>query len=200
MQQRDLILNLLEESDDALTQDVLTRDDGEALFVKNLENVQGDERDSILFSLAFSKDPDHRTAAAQLRPTDSAGRRAPAERGDHAGPVVRWSCSARLVLRTCLSHVYAPRLVMNRCTMSTASARSGPALALGSTGAPGRRRRPARRQQCAHSQHPWPPDLEIPPDWTAGYEAIATTLAFPVTDVNEAADAVRDYIERIAEA
>jgi len=58
VQQRDLILNLLEESEDALTQDALTRDDGEALFVKNLENVQGDERDSILFSLAFSKDPD----------------------------------------------------------------------------------------------------------------------------------------------
>jgi hypothetical protein len=58
VQQRDLILNLLEESDDALTQAALTRDDGEALFVKNLENVQGDERDSILFSLAFSKDSD----------------------------------------------------------------------------------------------------------------------------------------------
>ncbi len=29
--------------------------DGEGLFVKNLENVQGDERDVVLFSMAFTK-------------------------------------------------------------------------------------------------------------------------------------------------
>lgn len=57
VQQRDLILNKLEEREDELLQAALTREDGEALFVKNLENVQGDERDTILFSLAFSKDP-----------------------------------------------------------------------------------------------------------------------------------------------
>lgn len=61
------------------------------------------------------------------------------------------------------------------------------------------------RDACEHvfasrGQHSWPPDLEVPPGWTAGYEAIATTLGFPVTDVNEAADAVRRYIERIAGA
>jgi hypothetical protein len=57
VQQRDLLLNLVEESTDPRVQAALTRDDGEALFVKNLENVQGDERDVIVFSLAFSIDP-----------------------------------------------------------------------------------------------------------------------------------------------
>lgn len=57
VQQRDLLLNLVEESTDTRIQAALARDDGEALFVKNLENVQGDERDVILFSLAFSIDP-----------------------------------------------------------------------------------------------------------------------------------------------
>jgi hypothetical protein len=56
IQQRDLILNLLEESSDLLVQRALTLEPGRALFVKNLENVQGDERDTILFSLAFSVD------------------------------------------------------------------------------------------------------------------------------------------------
>ncbi|MDR7304234.1 DUF4011 domain-containing protein [Haloactinomyces albus] len=57
IQQRDLLLNLLESSDDPRIQTALAREDGEALFVKNLENVQGDERDVVLFSLAFSVDP-----------------------------------------------------------------------------------------------------------------------------------------------
>lgn len=57
VQQRDLILNKLEEREDELLQAALAREDGEAIFVKNLENVQGDERDTILFSLAFSIDP-----------------------------------------------------------------------------------------------------------------------------------------------
>jgi hypothetical protein len=56
IQQRDLILNKLEDSADLLVQQALTREPGQALFVKNLENVQGDERDTILFSLAFSLD------------------------------------------------------------------------------------------------------------------------------------------------
>jgi Protein of unknown function (DUF4011)/AAA domain len=57
LQQRDLILNLLEESDDELIIRRLAEEGEEPIFVKNLENVQGDERDVILFSLAFSKDP-----------------------------------------------------------------------------------------------------------------------------------------------
>ena len=53
---------------------------------------------------------------------------------------------------------------------------------------------------ASRGQHPWPPRLEIPSSWVAGYEAIATALTFPATDVNDAADAVRRYIERIAGA
>jgi hypothetical protein len=58
MQQRDLILDLLENSNDPQIQTALSDEPGKQLFVKNLENVQGDERDVILFSLAFSKDPE----------------------------------------------------------------------------------------------------------------------------------------------
>ena len=51
-QQRDLIENLLRDcGDDRLLQAL---DEPDGLFVKNLENVQGDERDTILFSVAFS--------------------------------------------------------------------------------------------------------------------------------------------------
>lgn len=54
-QQRDLIFDALDADPDqriraALDQEV------EPVFVKNLENVQGDERDVILFTLAFAKD------------------------------------------------------------------------------------------------------------------------------------------------
>ncbi|MGV0578352.1 DUF3320 domain-containing protein [Mycolicibacterium elephantis] len=51
-QQRDLIENLLRDADDDRILQALDEPDG--LFVKNLENVQGDERDTILFSVAFS--------------------------------------------------------------------------------------------------------------------------------------------------
>ncbi|WP_207456412.1 DUF4011 domain-containing protein [Herbiconiux sp. SYSU D00978] len=57
VQQRDLILTMLEDGGDPAVQRALTSPDA-PLFVKNLENVQGDERDVILFSLAFSVDPD----------------------------------------------------------------------------------------------------------------------------------------------
>jgi superfamily I DNA and/or RNA helicase len=57
IQQRDLILDLLEDSPDPLVRQHLTDAVPEPIFVKNLENVQGDERDVILFSLAFSTDP-----------------------------------------------------------------------------------------------------------------------------------------------
>src|SRR5699024_8064818 len=51
-QQRDHILNLLDDarSDDVLIDSALGRED-DALFVKNLENVQGDERDIVLFKI-----------------------------------------------------------------------------------------------------------------------------------------------------
>lgn len=53
IQQRDLILDALESSDDPLVSARLS-DEEDPLVVKNLENVQGDERDVILFSTAFS--------------------------------------------------------------------------------------------------------------------------------------------------
>ncbi|MBO0907787.1 DUF4011 domain-containing protein [Arthrobacter sunyaminii] len=53
LQQRAYIEALLRDSDDPRIAEALDAPDG--LFVKNLENVQGDERDSILFSTGFSK-------------------------------------------------------------------------------------------------------------------------------------------------
>lgn len=56
-QQRDLILDLLEKLriTSPEVESAMARAD-EPLFVKNLENVQGDERDVILFTLSFAKD------------------------------------------------------------------------------------------------------------------------------------------------
>ena len=55
VQQRALIEGSLRDSgDDRIVQALDSDTDG--LFVKNLENVQGDERDTILFSTAFSAD------------------------------------------------------------------------------------------------------------------------------------------------
>ncbi|WP_299959137.1 DUF4011 domain-containing protein [uncultured Modestobacter sp.] len=53
-QQRALIDALLRDAGDEQLVEALDRTDGEGLFVKNLENVQGDERDVVLFSTAFS--------------------------------------------------------------------------------------------------------------------------------------------------
>ncbi|WP_203718370.1 DUF4011 domain-containing protein [Asanoa siamensis] len=58
VQQRDLILDLLEDGTDPLIKQRMADDQTEPIFVKNLENVQGDERDAILFSLAFSPSPE----------------------------------------------------------------------------------------------------------------------------------------------
>ena len=57
-QQRQLIEDLLHASRDHRVADVMDESKmgrGEALFVKALEQVQGDERDNIIFSIAFSK-------------------------------------------------------------------------------------------------------------------------------------------------
>ncbi|MCZ2826671.1 MULTISPECIES: DUF4011 domain-containing protein [unclassified Modestobacter] len=53
-QQRALIDALLRDAGDERLVEALDRTDGEGLFVKNLENVQGDERDAVFFSTAFS--------------------------------------------------------------------------------------------------------------------------------------------------
>ncbi len=53
-QQRAYIEGLLRDADDERLAAALDRADGEGLFVKNLENVQGDERDVVFFSTGFS--------------------------------------------------------------------------------------------------------------------------------------------------
>ncbi|MCZ2860041.1 DUF4011 domain-containing protein [Blastococcus sp. VKM Ac-2987] len=53
-QQRSYIEALLRDADDDRLSAALDRTDGEGLFVKNLENVQGDERDVVFFSTGFS--------------------------------------------------------------------------------------------------------------------------------------------------
>ena len=57
-QQRSYIESLLRDADDDRLAQALDRTDGEGLFVKNLENVQGDERDVVFFSTGFSPRPD----------------------------------------------------------------------------------------------------------------------------------------------
>jgi len=55
VQQRDLIIQLLTACDSPAVVKSIESDEADSLFVKNLENVQGDERDAIIFSLGFSK-------------------------------------------------------------------------------------------------------------------------------------------------
>lgn len=71
-QQRDLILDLLEQSDSADVRRSLERD-AEPVFVKNLENVQGDERNAILFSIAFAKNPETGTLSHNFGPLNNSG-------------------------------------------------------------------------------------------------------------------------------
>ncbi|GAB3140784.1 DUF3320 domain-containing protein [Micromonospora sonneratiae] len=72
IQQRNLILNLLEESSDPLVRKHLSAV-AEPIFVKNLENVQGDERDVVLFSLAFSPHPETGQLPLNFGPLSQAG-------------------------------------------------------------------------------------------------------------------------------
>ncbi|MBM7808347.1 hypothetical protein JOD57_004184 [Geodermatophilus bullaregiensis] len=55
-QQRAYVESLLRDAGDERLVAALDRTDGEGLFVKNLEDVQGDERDVVLLSTAFSPD------------------------------------------------------------------------------------------------------------------------------------------------
>ncbi|MEU8082368.1 DUF4011 domain-containing protein [Micromonospora sp. NPDC049101] len=73
IQQRDLILNLLEESTDPIIREHLSGAVPEPIFVKNLENVQGDERDVVLFSLAFSTNPETGQLPLNFGPLSQAG-------------------------------------------------------------------------------------------------------------------------------
>ncbi len=71
--QRDLILNLLKESADPIVREHLSGAVPEPIFVKNLENVQGDERDVVLFSLAFSTNPETGQLPLNFGPLSQAG-------------------------------------------------------------------------------------------------------------------------------
>ncbi|WCN79211.1 DUF4011 domain-containing protein [Micromonospora sp. LH3U1] len=73
IQQRDLILNLLEESTDPIIREHLSGAIAEPIFVKNLENVQGDERDVVLFSLAFSTNLETGQLPLNFGPLSQAG-------------------------------------------------------------------------------------------------------------------------------
>ena len=73
IQQRDLILNLLEDSADLLIRERMAEGAVEPIFVKNLENVQGDERDIIMFSLAFSTNPETGQLPLNFGPLSQAG-------------------------------------------------------------------------------------------------------------------------------
>ncbi|MGA5312332.1 DUF4011 domain-containing protein [Micromonospora taraxaci] len=73
IQQRDLILNLLEESADPIIREHLSGAVAEPIFVKNLENVQGDERDVVLFSLAFSTNLETGQLPLNFGPLSQAG-------------------------------------------------------------------------------------------------------------------------------
>jgi hypothetical protein len=55
--QRNLILDMLEESEEPLIRDALAAPAGRRLFVKDFEHAQGEERDVILISLVLSPDP-----------------------------------------------------------------------------------------------------------------------------------------------
>lgn len=72
MQQRNLIMDLLEQCGDGLVQKRLVPG-SDGIFVKNLENVQGDERDVILFSTAFSKKADGGSMPMNFGPLTRAG-------------------------------------------------------------------------------------------------------------------------------
>ena len=73
LQQRVLVQDLLEACDDPLVREQLRPDKEEGIFVKNLQNVQGDERDVILFTTAFSKKPGESQLPLQFGPLSRAG-------------------------------------------------------------------------------------------------------------------------------
>jgi hypothetical protein len=72
LQQKALVESLLADCDDEAVQLALSPAEGEEIFVKNLESVQGDERDVILFSVAFSKN-DKGVVPLQFGPLNRTG-------------------------------------------------------------------------------------------------------------------------------
>ena len=75
LQQKDLIQSMLFDSSNKTLQTALAEGvGGETIFVKNLESVQGSERDAILFSVAFSaKKSDPKNLPLNFGPITQAG-------------------------------------------------------------------------------------------------------------------------------
>ncbi len=48
--------------------------------------------------------------------------------------------------------------------------------------------------------HPWPPVVTVFTGWSDTYPALAAEVAFPNSDVNDAAERVQQFIQRIAAA
>jgi hypothetical protein len=69
--QRDLILDMLEESREPLFREALAVPGGRRLFVKSLEHAQGEECDVILISFALSPDPASRMLPLDCGPLSS---------------------------------------------------------------------------------------------------------------------------------
>ena len=68
IKQKEYIQDLLDDSDDRNIKKEMERvnsktGDDESLFVKNIENVQGDERDIIIFSIGYAKNKEDRIRA-----------------------------------------------------------------------------------------------------------------------------------------
>ncbi len=77
IKQRDLIAELLEERLQSVRGADLYRDqwasEGQPLFIKNLENVQGDERDAIVISTTFGKPPGSNAVRQNFGPISRQG-------------------------------------------------------------------------------------------------------------------------------
>ncbi len=83
-QQRAHIEGLIRDTQDERLIEALDGTLGEGLFIKNLENVQGDERDVILFSTAFSVN-EKGVLPLNFGPLEPRRRRAAAQRRGHPG-------------------------------------------------------------------------------------------------------------------
>ncbi len=82
---RTLVQDLLDECDDPRVREQLRPDAEEGLFVKNLENVQGDERDVILFSTRSRRSPGI-PAALNFGPLSRSGGEKAVQRRESPGP------------------------------------------------------------------------------------------------------------------
>jgi hypothetical protein len=53
---------------------------------------------------------------------------------------------------------------------------------------------------AARKQHSWPPRITVYPEWAELYEAMATDLGMPITDVSDAVEVVHGFIDQIDSA